>query len=1275
MNVQVLIGASDITNKVISYDRDAFICTGVGTISIKTTLAGASGVSPWDKITLYEEGHKKGEYFVVSIEEDVRDGSAVIEGQDGSLKLQAYFVAEQYNITSYQTAGPWIEKFANEAGISVSFVSGSAGSPLGNNSQLGMANAYDLIMTLLQQSGWYMYFNTSNTMIVGNIVTGYGNAGSINETRILTSHTNKNDKMLRNRAVVWGHGTGDEWVFADLYQSVPWTTGSGDIRTMVLANSYIYDIEDAYRIARDMLSEFARLTYEKHYEITGELDAKIGNRLFVTSRDFTGRGIITTIGSSASASGGLKTIVILDQRCPRLFGFYGVLDIDEVFVGTSGKGVWKKQLGGYSWTEFNDGGFASQYVADLYINAGVYLATTNSGVAHARTDVQGWMPVTLTGVYDENGTFYGPSGVYATACAIDKLTNDLYVAYNKRGNGVPPGMYADLPGSGIIDYSNPRSWMVKFTPYTREQVEAHQIVIVESGLAPEYGYAVYDFDNNTLNNIITVIESGYLPGTAIDGYLKKDEQMEYRWWDNPGNFASADAFDFSTLTYLPTPASGVRYEKDVDYDSISSSGLGGAIDLVHGHYVVQGNSARIRRLWYVGKIGEGWWENDTLYLSAIDTEYETDGYTRTYVNRIVHMGGDIYRLYYSRAVSGLSVRLVDVNILTGEHSHVGDFEELWTTTLGTPQWTNGAGGWHEGCRWQERVSHYSNSVNGSEADSCQFEYIFVNVALGKIDKVTYQDTSDAGGIGQNHVYYVIHDGYASPAPDNTSVIYPGGVYFPQVYRLRVDATNNHWDMKWWHGNYNTKTGTATSRLEWIDRANNVTIYHVAADSQDVSNGKAFLFDVNKNHTRSVVRVQWCYGWGENPPGDVKRTVKVALVTLPEFSVSYSHSTEGAAGWPTLGSQANDAYLDLGVTAQEQTYCYGQIVTRDIPTVYRLDVQYPNHRTTNKPDIREYAENSLTWTLSGWNTEQVPGGLEFVRSKSNIPTPSIISGPDWVSNEIYCLVVSGGFNELWNIEAGGDFGTKQLKTVSDSYYTASLGGLNGFFGLLYGSTYAMYYVFSGLPNAGGSIVLRQNRDEQTEELGERFTVVFEPTVHYKVDNSQDTVTVLHQGILSGYPNVNEAYHSFTNEPNSFSGLLNEYPINDLRTFQVADPGNFDFQVSASGYSQVPYTATSGMVLLGLVATSGALNALPISGVNDWGSIPSGYGNPTLAIFSGYSPVNVEASRFGNPYLFASINGITTDLFYERAPDESTFTLYPPTTLSGVHITTIRMDDTL
>jgi hypothetical protein len=364
-------GGTDITDKVISYERRQDICTGIGTLDLIIEYATGVNIQAWDIIRLRENGRLKGTYYVSSTEKDARTGGMSVSCQDGSKKLSDYFIPDIYNINYATYARYWIEKFLTDAGITYDFTTESNGALLSENFSFGPASAYDTIQSLLQNSGWYLYFDNDNTCIIGELNIDLTIVDkTVEDYQILKLNTTKDDKMLRNRVVVWGNQDSESnaWVWADLTQHTPWDRNNKDIRTTVIANSMIRNTTTAYLLAAKVLAELAKITYIKEITLIGEHNIQIGDVIRAKSAYYSGVGLVTTVGSQGSSSG-LLTIVILDQRCPRIFGYVSYLDY--VYIGTNGGGVWRKPLDSNEWEAFSTG-LDNWNVTDLIIKNGIF---------------------------------------------------------------------------------------------------------------------------------------------------------------------------------------------------------------------------------------------------------------------------------------------------------------------------------------------------------------------------------------------------------------------------------------------------------------------------------------------------------------------------------------------------------------------------------------------------------------------------------------------------------------------------------------------------------------------------------------------------------------------------------------------------------------------------------------------------------------------------------------------------------------------------------------
>jgi len=482
INVQVFCDGDDITDKVISYDRDKSLCTSLGQLRLETTRDFTPSI--YDEVVLYEGGVKKGTYYVHTYDRSYPKSSQTLACQDASIKVQTYFIAESYLVDYESTSDYWIKKFLTAATVSWTFDDGDNGSLVNNNTAFGKQTAMDAIVPLLQQNGWYLSFDADNTAHIGKLNVDTANyADILDDNEIISINTNNHDKMFRNRVVVWGTGnpgTG-RWVFSDLDRSGQYANefDDNDVRTTVISNSSIRDASAANLIAFRALKEFDKVNFEITVEVAGHKDLDIGDVVFINSTRLQAGGMITSIGSSLSDRG-LVTHMVLNQRCPRLFAYYDYGGM--IYVSTWGAGVWRKPLTGtHTWTDFSQG-LTDLYVHDLIVDNGVFACATEQGHCFVRTEADATWRYFQPDFYDEFDDIHYPvaCGV-CTSVTIDKNNGDIIAGFSLRG-------------------TNPaRSWIYNITSaseYTRYQ-------LYDEDEIP--GYTIVDIDNNAVNNTVSVV--------------------------------------------------------------------------------------------------------------------------------------------------------------------------------------------------------------------------------------------------------------------------------------------------------------------------------------------------------------------------------------------------------------------------------------------------------------------------------------------------------------------------------------------------------------------------------------------------------------------------------------------------------------------------------------------------------------------------------------------------------------------------------------------------
>lgn len=524
MNVSVKHEGDTVTGWLISYRREHKICTGIGELEIVFDRTIPRTFDPWDTIDIHENGDFQVRYYVSDVNDSVPDGTITLSCQDISKRLVDYFIPQTYTIDYPSFTRDWIEQFLDEAGLTYQFTTSSRGNLLSNYTTLGLQPAYEQIIMLLQMSGWYMYFDGNGKAIIGTLDTDLASsAGTINNTDILKIAKVEDDKMLRNRAVVWGayDYIRQQYAFADISTHTRWNYDRNDLRAMVISNSNIPTRSAAYGIANKLLKEFARITVEKHIEIWGAREYSLGKALRVNSGVWRGKGLITTFGVTLDRNG-LITHVTLDERCPRLFGYFNFGDY--VYVGTFGDGIWRKRIRfDPTWYNFSSG-LTDLNITDLHINNGVFGAVGHSGALYYNNAEDGsWNSITVTGldssvedaVPSGQTVVYGPfSGIMARATIVDKTSNTVKFGLD-TWSGLNTGDYfltfsgmvmpaSGITFSGVSISGGHRGWITEHDPVTGQLVGGLGSGIYPIHYSGNYDVTVLDLENDGVSDYVSI---------------------------------------------------------------------------------------------------------------------------------------------------------------------------------------------------------------------------------------------------------------------------------------------------------------------------------------------------------------------------------------------------------------------------------------------------------------------------------------------------------------------------------------------------------------------------------------------------------------------------------------------------------------------------------------------------------------------------------------------------------------------------------------------------
>lgn len=564
MNVSIEINGKNATPYVVSYEREDKICTGKGLFHVVLSFDclstfSDSDLQPWRSIVLSEEGTVVKRYNINSMEKIIPTNSIEISAQDGSKRLEEYYISDPYTVTGAISTRYYMGLFLDAAGVTYTFTETGYGNLLPNDTVLGMMSTYDQMIQLLQLSAWYMYFDADNTCIIGKLKKDLSSpSATFNETDILTMHTHEDDKSLRNRAVIWGKGdsaTGT-WIYADVTKITPWNYDANDKRAIVYSSPYISSWGVAYQFANIFLDEYARLTFTKEASIHGARGVAIGDIVYLDTQIFSGSGLVTTCSVEMSADG-LITKLILDERCPRLIGYYGFTDY--VYVGLNNNGVWRKRIDEeLPWENYSTG-LADLCITDLYKNNGILSCVTASGLLYRRNEfANAWsqipltsMPITVSG----EGEVLITEGLKARAVTQDRYKNIIHAVVDNREELNSREYGATLSGllSRYANASDEYAWVVDVNPYTGAIADSNEIIVsmddllpvVPSGIVMPSGTAAgidhilgFDIDNDGKNCYVSVLAMGesFGPKTPVWNGDQYDFGINNsQWYTDDGN--------------------------------------------------------------------------------------------------------------------------------------------------------------------------------------------------------------------------------------------------------------------------------------------------------------------------------------------------------------------------------------------------------------------------------------------------------------------------------------------------------------------------------------------------------------------------------------------------------------------------------------------------------------------------------------------------------------------------------------------------------------------
>lgn len=395
LQVDVNIGGNDVSDYVVSIERQHSICdtTATGIVTLSSDFGGT--IDPYDQVVIYEQGTKVFTGFVNGVNRGRVPVEYTVEISDPSIKLQDYWLEQEYR-SAGETAEYWIGFFCDLAGVSHTFDhEHNRIVPEVKPDEYGWqySSAMDVIKELLVIGGFHMSSFPDGVIHFSN--QEIGSLGkSLSPIRI---NRDRSTDGSRNKAIVFGRYP----IVAEM--TLPLDELGDRGKTAVVASRHIESETYASSIAGEMLAHFSRIDDVKTVDAEGDPDYRVGYRVGLSDSwmNLSGDALITTIRSNISDSGYIMTLV-LDQFCPFIWGYYKLVTI-TLYASTDGFGIYRSDNLGVTWSGINDTLPSGAYwVRGITASGEVVWAATVSGVFQTKVGGNNWvnktppLPVAVT---------------------------------------------------------------------------------------------------------------------------------------------------------------------------------------------------------------------------------------------------------------------------------------------------------------------------------------------------------------------------------------------------------------------------------------------------------------------------------------------------------------------------------------------------------------------------------------------------------------------------------------------------------------------------------------------------------------------------------------------------------------------------------------------------------------------------------------------------------------------------------------------------------------
>jgi hypothetical protein len=467
---QVLIDGADVTSDIVDAHFRASLCNPGGQLDFTINAFIEQDIDPYETVVVYIDGVKVFTGYTQSNVKARRPTTQELICEDAHAKVKDTFITQMDWESQGESIDYWIGRFLDQCQVSYSIQGGGPPAP---PKTYGFANCYQAIKGLLQFINWQMSVDADGVFHVKSHAANEGSAYEV-------EHTNyervRDDKWLRNRAIVFGY---DEESTIDVQWYVAELNDNGEIRTAIFASPDIYWPGTAYTIAGYMQLQFSTPLDVLTLECPGNPYIRIGETVHFSDpwEPHERYGLVTSCQWRISDHFGYQMTLSLDERC---WAFWISDERPNIlYCATEGAGVWKTYDDGVNWQDISGDDLNTgtpSYVKAIHVVKGVSVigsddtvwAATLGGIYKTETGSEPWTNITEE-YMDAKAQYMDWWGVLCDPAYPEKvycIGNRTIQASNDPGVGYIPSRGVIYMYISLDDGETWNSYLVN--PYTRE---------------------------------------------------------------------------------------------------------------------------------------------------------------------------------------------------------------------------------------------------------------------------------------------------------------------------------------------------------------------------------------------------------------------------------------------------------------------------------------------------------------------------------------------------------------------------------------------------------------------------------------------------------------------------------------------------------------------------------------------------------------------------------------------------------------------------------------